>query len=159
MQILCYNENMKIYLDNCCYNRPFDDQTQDRIHIESEAVLALLKACENGDITILSSPVVRMEIDKASDDDKRTKVLSLYSLANPEVPFSDTIKNRAEEIRSKLNIRLMDSLHVATAEAGKADAMLSTDDKLVKACSKMKLDVRVMNPVTFLLEMAKGDME
>ena len=84
---------MKIYLDNCCYNRPFDDQTQDRIHIESEAVLALLKACENGDITILSSPVVRMEIDKASDDDKRTKVLSLYSLANPEVPFSDTIKN------------------------------------------------------------------
>ncbi len=33
---------MKIYLDNCCYNRPFDDQTQDRIHIESEAVLVIL---------------------------------------------------------------------------------------------------------------------
>ena len=44
---------MRIYLDNCCYNRPFDDQTQDRIHIESEAVLAILKACENGLLQIL----------------------------------------------------------------------------------------------------------
>jgi hypothetical protein len=23
---------MKLYLDNCCYNRPYDDQTQERIH-------------------------------------------------------------------------------------------------------------------------------
>lgn len=42
---LCYTIPMKLYLDNCCYNRPFDDQTQDRIHLESEAVLALLRAC------------------------------------------------------------------------------------------------------------------
>lgn len=148
---------MKIYLDNCCYNRPFDDQTQDRIHIESEAVLALLKACENGTLMILSSPVVRMEIDKFSNEDKREKVLALYSLANPEIPFTDKIKTRAEEIRAKSSVRLMDSLHVATAEAGKVDAMLTTDDKLIKACSKLDLGVQVMNPVTFLLEMAKGD--
>lgn len=42
--ILWYNIIMKLYLVNCCYNRPFDDQTQDRIHLESEAVLAILKA-------------------------------------------------------------------------------------------------------------------
>ncbi len=34
---------MRIYLDNCCYNRPFDDQTQERIHLESEAILTILK--------------------------------------------------------------------------------------------------------------------
>ena len=28
---------MIVYLDNCCYNRPFDDQTQERVHLESEA--------------------------------------------------------------------------------------------------------------------------
>ena len=32
---------MKIYLDNCCFNRPFDDQTQERIHLESEAILMI----------------------------------------------------------------------------------------------------------------------
>jgi hypothetical protein len=30
---------MKIYLDNCCFNRPFDDQGQIRIKIETEAKL------------------------------------------------------------------------------------------------------------------------
>jgi hypothetical protein len=30
---------LRIYLDACCLNRPFDDQTQERIRLESEAVL------------------------------------------------------------------------------------------------------------------------
>ncbi|MFO7884916.1 MAG: hypothetical protein R6U68_08850 [Desulfobacteraceae bacterium] len=30
---------MKIYLDNCCFNRPFDDQTSLRIRLETEAKL------------------------------------------------------------------------------------------------------------------------
>ena len=25
---LCYFNFMRIYLDNCCFNRPFDDQSQ-----------------------------------------------------------------------------------------------------------------------------------
>lgn len=32
---------MKIYLDNCCFNRPFDDQSQIRIRLESEAKLKI----------------------------------------------------------------------------------------------------------------------
>jgi len=31
---------MKYYFDNCCFNRPYDDQTQERIHLESESILA-----------------------------------------------------------------------------------------------------------------------
>ena len=31
---------MKIYMDNCCYNRPYDDQTHIRIYLETEAKLA-----------------------------------------------------------------------------------------------------------------------
>lgn len=30
---------MRVYLDNCCFNRPFDDQTQTRIRLEAEAKL------------------------------------------------------------------------------------------------------------------------
>lgn len=32
---------MRVYLDNCCYNRPFDDQNQLRIRIEAEAKLGI----------------------------------------------------------------------------------------------------------------------
>jgi len=35
---------MRVYLDMCCLKQPFDDQPQPRIHLESEAVLALLSA-------------------------------------------------------------------------------------------------------------------
>jgi len=38
----------KIYLDVCCLNRPFDDQTQARIRLEAEAVLIILAQCETG---------------------------------------------------------------------------------------------------------------
>ena len=31
-----------VYLDACCLNRPFDDQAQPRVHLESEAVLIIL---------------------------------------------------------------------------------------------------------------------
>jgi len=37
---------MKIYLDVCCLNRPFDDQTQDRIHLEAESVMTILRHAE-----------------------------------------------------------------------------------------------------------------
>jgi len=33
---------MWIYLDNCCYNRPFDDQSQLRVRLEAEAKLKKL---------------------------------------------------------------------------------------------------------------------
>ena len=32
-------QKFKIYLDNCCYNRPYDDQTQLRIELETKAKL------------------------------------------------------------------------------------------------------------------------
>ena len=36
----------RIYLDVCCLNRPFDDQSQPRIRLESETILIILAQCE-----------------------------------------------------------------------------------------------------------------
>ena len=33
---------MLLYLDICCLKRPFDDQAQPRVRLETEAVLGLL---------------------------------------------------------------------------------------------------------------------
>ena len=30
---------LKLYLDNCCFNRPYDDQSQSKIKIETDAKL------------------------------------------------------------------------------------------------------------------------
>ena len=46
---------MRIYLDSCCYNRPFDDQTQERIHLESEAILTILNRGRTGAYAMLTT--------------------------------------------------------------------------------------------------------
>lgn len=32
-----------VYLDNCCYNRPFDDRSNIRNYLEREAVLIIMQ--------------------------------------------------------------------------------------------------------------------
>ncbi len=54
----------KIYLDTCCLNRPFDDQTQERICLESEAVLAILSRIEKGEWEWIGSDVLVDESNK-----------------------------------------------------------------------------------------------
>jgi len=148
---------MRLYLDCCCYNRPFDDLTQNRIHDESDAVLSILNRSRTDGNIILGSKVLKMEIRKISDIGKQENVKMLYQMASGYVPFSHDIQVRAEQIRQVSSIHNMDSLHIASAEAGKADVFLSTDDKLVRACQKLDLRVRVMNPVSYLGEVIEHD--
>ena len=72
---------MKIYLDNCCYNRPFDDQTQERIHLESEVILAVLKMGQMKKIIIVGSEILELEIKHMQDENRNQRVLGLYSIA------------------------------------------------------------------------------
>jgi hypothetical protein len=51
---------MRVYLDMCCLKRPFDDQSQPRIHLESEAVLALLGAATEK-VEFLRAPALDLE--------------------------------------------------------------------------------------------------
>nr|VFJ91522.1 MAG: hypothetical protein BECKH772B_GA0070898_1001828 [Candidatus Kentron sp. H]VFJ99958.1 MAG: hypothetical protein BECKH772A_GA0070896_101779 [Candidatus Kentron sp. H] len=39
---------MRIYPDNCCFNRPFDDQSSLTIWLETEAKLAIQEKIESG---------------------------------------------------------------------------------------------------------------
>ena len=43
-------QDMKIYLDLCVYNRPFDDQTQPRIMIESLCFIIIMAKVSNEEL-------------------------------------------------------------------------------------------------------------
>ncbi|ETR67396.1 MAG: hypothetical protein OMM_11646, partial [Candidatus Magnetoglobus multicellularis str. Araruama] len=58
-----YIEYMKIYLDNCCYNRPFDDQSQLRIKLESEAKLKIQYEIRAGKYQLAWSYILDLEND------------------------------------------------------------------------------------------------
>lgn len=143
---------MIIYLDNCCYNRPFDDQTQERIHLESEAILTILQRRQAGIFKIVGSNILELEMERMHDATKKQKVKELYKVADLHINYTENIKKRSKEIMKLSKIRTFDSLHIAAAEEAKADVMLTTDDKLEKMAERLELKVRVMNPLKFAWE-------
>ena len=113
--------------------------------------MSILKRDREKDI-ILGSEVLRAEILRLPDVDKRDKVQELYVTVDEEVTFDAGVKDRASQIQVQANIKAMDSFHIASAEKGRADVFLTTDDRLIKSCKRLRLDLRVMNPVTYLAE-------
>jgi len=53
---------MLIDLDTCCFNRPFDDQTQTRIRFETEAKLELQQRIREKKIGLVWSYVLDFEL-------------------------------------------------------------------------------------------------
>ena len=143
---------MIIYLDNCCYNRPFDDQTQERIHLESEVILTVLKMGQMKKVSIVGSEILELEMKRMQDENKKRKVLDLYGIADMHIPYSEKIKKRSAEIMSVSQIRTFDSLHIAAAEEANAEILLTTDDKFEKMAEKLELRTRVVNPLRFAWE-------
>ncbi len=148
---------MRIYLDVCALNRPFDDQAQERIHLESEAVLAIFDrfAHESG-YSMVGSEAVDYEISRIPDPLKRQQVRFLSQFAEIRIPFTDEIIFRARQLQ-KSGFAGLDSLHLACAEEGAVQALLTTDDKLIQKAlrNRKKLKVAVENPLKWLMEKMK----
>ena len=53
---------MKIYLDVCCLNRPFDDHTEDKIHLESEVIITILSHIFDKKWEMMGSDIIDFEI-------------------------------------------------------------------------------------------------
>ena len=144
---------MKIYLDVCCLNRPFDDQTQDRIHLESEAVITILKHVETGDWTWINSSVVLFEINQTPNLDRKNRLLKLCDKASDIVRLDEEIYVISENLK-KAGFRSYDALHLACAKKASVDILLSTDDKLIKRVIQYAtiVNIRVDNPWVWLQE-------
>ncbi|HLG30550.1 MAG TPA: PIN domain-containing protein [Candidatus Brocadiales bacterium] len=144
---------MRIYLDVCCLNRPFDDPAQDRVRLESEAVLSILSRCQTESWILLSSEVVDIEISKIPDNDRRLKVSFFPSIARSYIVVDEDAEKRAMELR-ELGFKSFDAFHIACAEKGGADILLTTDDNLLRRASQNKgvVKVRLENPVRWLME-------
>ncbi len=54
---------MRVYLDNCCFNRPFDDQRQLRIRLEAEAKLRIQEVIREGGLQLAWSYVLFITTD------------------------------------------------------------------------------------------------
>ena len=147
---------MRIYMDVCCLNRPFDDLSQARVNLEAEAVLSILSQCERGDWTLFSSGAIDFELSRLPNVDKLAKIKTLYRVANERAEVSSTTERRASELQQS-GLKILDSYHVATAEDCGADVFLTTDDRLQNTANRMELKVRVSNPAIWLMEVTANE--
>ncbi len=65
---------MKLYLDVSSLNRPFDDQNQARIRIETAAVTVIFERIDAGLWRQVSSEMALIEIEATTDADRRNRV-------------------------------------------------------------------------------------
>ena len=149
-------EMKRIYLDACCLNRPFDDQEQDRIRLESEAIRFILKHIKLGDFKWIGSDVLDYEINQAPDIDKRSEMLLFMQVISETIESVYDDAKRIEELE-KLGFGSMDAVHLMSAEKAGVDVLLTTDDKFRKKglTHSDKIKVRIENPVLWLQEVIK----
>ena len=111
---------MKLYLDVCCLNRPYDDQSQNRVRLEAEAVLSILELAGTGTLEIIGSDIIDDELSQMPDNERREKVGLLLSLTSSHISMTPAIERRAMEL-TEWNIAPLDALHLASAESAQAN--------------------------------------
>jgi len=149
---------VRVYLDVCCLNRPFDDQTQDRIHLESESVILILKRLRSGNWEWISSEVVNFEVRQIPNAERRNRVESLIRYADRTILIESSIVKRAAALK-KIDFGAYDALHLACAEHCDANVFLTTDDKLMRLAIKCssQLKIKVYNPLIWLKEVIEDE--
>jgi predicted nucleic acid-binding protein len=147
---------MKIYLDTCCLNRPFDDQRQPRIRLESEAVTLILERAYQREWEWLGSDILFHELEQIGDIERRERTLFLAKQCHQVVEVNEKVLNRAEELQS-IGFDSYDAIHLASAEIAKVDIFLTSDDDLQKLANRNKkqFSFTVINPVQWLEEVLK----
>lgn len=122
------------------------------MRLEAEAVLLIMGRCQSREWQMLGSEAIDAEIAQTPDLERRKRVMLLASLAMNKVIVDKQVESRAMELVQLF--KAYDSLHIACAEMGNADILLTTDDRLMRkaAMHSSVLQVRVQNPVIWLLE-------
>jgi len=150
----------KIYLDVCCLNRPFDDWTQERIRLEGEAVLNIIGRIPSLGWQLIMSEAIAAELEKMTNLEKLENIRDILQTASVFVTLDEDVDKRSQELED-LGFGLYDSFHIASAERGKADILLTTDDRLLKKANSYqdRLLVRLSNPVNWLMTIFQQEGE
>src|ERR1044071_9007529 len=107
---------MKLYLDVSCLNRPFDDQRQARVRLESEAILFILEQVDADKWQYVASEMTVIEIDATEDAERRKRLTALLPSAEDIIELTEPIIQRAEQLH-RHGFSTADATHLAAEES------------------------------------------
>ncbi len=139
---------MRIYLDNCCFNRPFDDQRHLRIRLEAEAKLRIQEVVRDGDLQLAWSYVLDFENANNPFVDRRERTRAWRASAAVDCVASPTVKAIAESL-AQIGLRKIDALHVACAVNVGCAYFITTDDQVLRKADRIR-EIKVVDPIEFI---------
>ncbi len=141
---------MRIYLDNCCFNRPFDDQSQIRIRLESEAKLKIQNDIIEEKFELVWSYILEAENLANPFEERMNAILDWKRQAVVEIKENVKILEKAMKLK-KIGLRSKDALHISCAIYAQCNYFLTTDDKIVSKNHSIK-DISIVDPIGFIKE-------
>ena len=140
---------LRIYLDNCCYGRPFDNQKDPKIQAETRAKMIIQSLVKYGVIELAYSSITVKELADSPYEENSRSILAF--IENNAAFFVGEHKNIAavsltEEIM-RTGIKLKDASHTACAIVAGCDYLVTTDKRLAKFHDHR---IKIVNPIEFL---------
>ena len=139
---------MKIYLDSCALNRPYDKYLNEEIATEAKLIIDIFELIDQNILSLVDSEVLDAECQLIPNEDKKARVNAIRSRARYYVKLSPYVKKRAKTFL-QYGIKPMDALQLASAEKG-ADIFITVDKRLLKKAKKIPtLQIEVFSPLEF----------
>lgn len=140
---------MRVYLDMCCYNRPYDDQSQIKVSLETQAKLHIQDLIQKKHLELVTSYMLRYECGQNPYEMRRRAIMQFvdtHATAYVGLERKNEIVSMATEIMST-GIKFKDACHVASAVYANCEYFISTDKRLLK----YKTDrIKLVNPIDFV---------
>ena len=140
---------MRVYLDNCCFNRPYDDQSHLKVELETKAKLKVQEMIINGELKFVASYILEQENDDNPYLERKIAIEDFFKYAIIDLDETQEVIEIAEAARN-MGLKIKDSLHVACAIVANSDYLLTTDKRFLKYKDDR---IQVLNPMQFLIEM------
>jgi len=132
----------------CCFNRPYDDQDQLRIELETKAKLHIQQQVVDGKCTLVSSVVLDFENSNNPYPLRKYVINDFLNYAKEYIEENNSVVELAKEINST-GIKPKDAAHIACAIFASCDYLLTTDDRLLKYKDNR---IKILNPVDFVVK-------
>ena len=142
----CSISKLRVYLDNCCFNRPYDDQNNLLIMLETEAKLFIQNLIQTGELELVWSFVMDYENNANPFEERMQSIATWKPLAVLDCDLCDKIADDARRFM-KLGLRQKDATHIACALYACSDFFITTDKKIL---NKPVSGICLINPVDFV---------
>lgn len=141
--------NLCVYLDNCCFNRPYDSQTSPLVKLETEAKLYIQTAIYSAKINLAWSFILDFENAANPYSERREAIAEWKPLASIYISTLETVRTRAHTIELS-GIKPKDALHLACAIEARCEYFITTDRPLLRKAQSLK-ELNTINPIDFIL--------